>query len=160
MSRRNDGRVYDRIVDLLTASGCSFEVLEHAAASTAGEAAAARGSRLEQGTKAILIKYGRQFGVFAMSAERAVHSAKIRHALGEQRTRFATRRELRDLTGLAPGSVPPFGEPVLPLPLFADPSVLERGIMFFAAGSRTRSIRLEAVDYEAVARPRIFPFVR
>jgi prolyl-tRNA editing enzyme YbaK/EbsC (Cys-tRNA(Pro) deacylase) len=94
-----------------------------------------------------------------MSAERSIRSARIRHELGVQRTRFASREELREMTGLAPGSVPPFGEPVLPFPLFADPSVLARESMIFTAGSRTRSIRIATRDYEVAAKPRIFPFV-
>ena len=152
--------VLDRILQLLSARGCPFELLEHAEAATAREAAAARGTDLALGTKAILFKYGSDFGIFAMSAERAIRSAGIRHELGVQRTRFATTEELRELTGLAPGSVPPFGEPVLPFPLYADPTVLARDSMLFTAGSRTRSIRIATSDYEAVARPRIFPFVR
>jgi Ala-tRNA(Pro) deacylase len=155
-----DRPVFERIVVLLEAHGCPFELIEHAAAATAEEAAAARGTGLDQGTKAIVFKYGTEFGVFAMSAERAVHSAKIRRSLGVQRTRFATRRELREMTGLPPGAVPPFGDPVLPFPLFADPSVLDREEMCFTAGRRTASIRLSTSDYRRVARPQVFSFVR
>ncbi|MDH3524510.1 MAG: hypothetical protein OES32_13070 [Acidobacteriota bacterium] len=159
-SSASDLAVFERIVELLRARGCPFELLEHPAAATAREAAAARGTELALGTKAILFKYGKELGVFAMSADRAVHSARIRRALGVQRTRFATAAELRELTGLAPGEVPPFGEPVLPFPLYADPSVLERPTMLFTAGSRTRSIRMAPRDYEAAAKPRVFRFVR
>ncbi len=154
-----EASVFDRIVELLHARGCPFELLEHAEAATAREAAAARGTDLALGTKAILFKYGTDFGIFAMSAERAIRSARIRRELGVQRTRFASREELLELTGLAPGSVPPFGEPVLPFPLFADPSVLARESMLFTAGSRTRSIRIATRQYEAAAKPRIFQFV-
>lgn len=152
--------VFERIVALLRAEKCPFELLAHAAASTAAEAAEVRGTEPEEGTKAILFKYGDAFGIFAMSAERAIHSARIRQALGVQRTRFASAAELADMTGLAPGSVPPFGQPVLPFPLFADPSVFERQSLVFTAGSRTRSIRLASALYRRVAEPTVFAFVR
>ena len=40
--------------------------------------------------------------------------------------RFADAAELLELTGLVPGSVPPFGPPVLPLELWADPALCEQ----------------------------------
>jgi hypothetical protein len=39
-------------------------------------------------------------------------SAAIRNELGVRKTRFANREELWELTGLVPGSVPPFGRPI------------------------------------------------
>jgi Ala-tRNA(Pro) deacylase len=154
------GTVTRRLLELLAASGCDFELLEHASARGAAEAAAARGTPLDLGTKAILFKYGGAFGVFALSAERALSSAAVRRHLHVQRTRFATARELDELTGLVPGEVPPFGEPVLPFPVFADPSVIERESMLFTAGSRRLSVRLRAVDYQRLARPQVVPFAR
>ena len=152
--------VAERIVELLRAHDVGFEEIRHSPAATAAEAAAARGTELASGTKAILFKYGDRFGIFAMSADRSLRSARIRHELGVQRTRFANAAELGRLTGLEPGAVPPFGEPILPFPLFADPSVLARDVMLFTAGARTLSIRLRTADYRAVARPRVFAFTR
>lgn len=149
-----------RIVGLLDSADCPFELIEHAPVSTAEEAAQLRGTPLERGVKAILFKYDTAFGIFVMSAARQLRSAKIRRALGVRRTRFATRQELLAMTGLLPGSVPPFGEPVLPFPLFADPSVFAGDELVFTAGSRTASIRLASADYRRLAAPEVFPFVR
>lgn len=152
--------VLQRIVTLLDAAGCSYEVIEHGSVSTAREAAAARATDLEEGAKAILLKYDRDFAIFVLSAAREIRSALIRRGLKVRRTRFATRDELLVMTGLLPGSVPPFGEPVLPFPLFADPSIERHETMVFTAGSRTTSIRLATADYLRIARPRVFPFAR
>lgn len=152
--------VYQRIVELLEGAGCAFEIIEHAAVSTAAEAAAARGTPLALGTKAILLKYDASFAIFALGAARALRSAKIRKTLGARRTRFATREELHAMTGLLPGSVPPFGPPVLPFPLFADPSALAGEELIFTAGTRTASIRLATADYRRVADPEVFDFTR
>ncbi len=156
----NDQPVLQRIVDLLDGEGCPFEVIEHGAVSTAEEAAAARATPLEEGAKSILLKYDGEFGIFVLSAALQVRSALIRRGLKVRRTRFAYRQELLAMTGLEPGSVPPFGEPVLSLPLFADPSIDRRQYMVFTAGSRTTSVRMPTADYRRIARPRMFPFAR
>lgn len=149
-----------RITALLDAAGCVYEILQHAAVSTAEEAAVARATDLAEGAKAILLKYDQAFGLFVASADRKIRSAKIRRGLRVQRTRFAFRDELTDMTGLTPGAVPPFGEPILPFPLFADPTVLQQETMVFTAGSHTTSIRMASADYRRIARPQVFDFVR
>lgn len=158
--RMSDRAVLGRIVDLLEGAGCPYELIEHPPARTAREAAAARGTPLELGTKAILLKYDGEFGIFALNASRQIRSALIRRGLRVRRTRFAQREELLAMTGLEPGAVPPFGEPVLPFPLFADPSALAGAAMVFTAGCRSVSIRMATADYRLIARPRVLPFAR
>ncbi len=149
-----------RITALLDGAGCSYEVIEHGSVSTAKEAAAARATDLDEGAKAILLKYDGEFGIFVLNAARQIRSALIRHGLRVRRTRFAYPQELLAMTGLLPGSVPPFGEPVLPLPLFADPSIEGHETMVFTAGSRTTSIRMATSDHRRIAQPRVFAFAR
>ena len=89
--------------------------------------------------------------LLVISAARRLDSAKLKRALGVKKTRFATADELHDLTGLVPGAVPPFGEPVLPLPLYVDASVLANQRIAFNAGSLTDSIIMSVDDYRRVA---------
>ena len=149
-----------RIVALLEDDRCPFEIIEHGSVSTAREAAAARATDLAEGAKAILLKYDKAFGIFVASAHLQIRSARIRRGLRVKRTRFASREELAEKTGLAPGAVPPFGEPILPFPLFVDPSVTQNETMVFTAGSHTTSIRMATADYQRIARPHVFGFVR
>jgi prolyl-tRNA editing enzyme YbaK/EbsC (Cys-tRNA(Pro) deacylase) len=85
----------------------------------------------------------------------------VRKHFSAKRVRFATADELRELTGLVPGSLPPFGEPILPLDLFADSSL---GVRYdriaFNAGSLTDSIVMSAADWEAVAKSIRFDFAK
>ncbi len=156
----SDQPVLQRIVTLLDGDSCLYEVIEHAPVSTAQEAAAARATPIEEGAKSILLKYDDKFGIFVLSAARQVRSALVRHGLKVRRTRFAYAQELLAMTGLKPGSVPPFGEPILPLPLFVDPTVLDNEMMVFTAGSRTTSIRMETSDYRRITRPRELAIAR
>ena len=64
-----------------------------------------------------------------------------------KKLRFATPDELFERTGLVPGSVPPFGEPVLPFQLLVDSLVFEQQNIAFNAGELTRSMLLAIPDY-------------
>lgn len=156
----SDEPVLQRIITFLDEASYPYDILQHESVSTAQEAAAARSTRLGEGAKAILLKYDQAFGIFVLSAELQIRSARIRRGLRVRRTRFASRQELHDMTGLQPGAVPPFGEPILPLPLFADPSIERHNSVVFTAGSHTTSIRMATADYQRIAQPRVFPFVR
>jgi Ala-tRNA(Pro) deacylase len=66
-----------------------------------------------------------------------------------------------ELTGLVPGSVPPFGEPVLPFPLLADTTIGQRyERVAFNAGTLTNSFIMTAADWRSAAQPEVFSFGR
>src|ERR1019366_10692206 len=108
----------DRIREWLTAEGVVFREVHHAPTRTSEESALARGEELRIGGKALLIKVDADFRLFVLSADRKLDSAAIRTHFQAKKTRFASPEELLRLTGLVPGSVPPFGAPILPFPLY------------------------------------------
>ncbi len=63
-----------------------------------------------------------------------------------------------ELTGLEPGSVPPFGKPLIDLELFVDNSILKNEKIAFNAGSLTDSIVMRREDYINLSNPGIFDF--
>ena len=75
-----------------------------------------------------------------------------------KKSRFASPEELLRLTGLVPGSIPPFGKPLLPFAVFVDPSILDNERIAFNAGSLTDSIIMSVDDYLRIARPTVFAF--
>src|SRR5579884_3149236 len=148
----------DDIRAWLLREGVVFREVHHEPTRTSEDSARARGEELRVGGKALLIKVDDTFRLFVLSADRTVDSAAIRQYFGAKKTRFATPEELMELTGLVPGSVPPFGEPILPFLLYADPSVFENDRIAFNAGSLTDSIVLNIGDYRRLASPVIFRF--
>src|SRR5580698_1447931 len=99
----------------------AFREVHHQPTRTSEESARARGEELRIGGKALLIKVDADFRLFVLSADRKLDSAAIRAQFTAKKTRFASPEELMELTGLVPGSVPPFGPPTLPFPLYVDP---------------------------------------
>ena len=154
----SDNSALDLIRQHLRDLSIDFREVHHAPTFTSEESAQARGEDLRIGGKALLMKTGDIFRLFVLSASLKADSAAIREKLGVKKTRFATPDELKQLTGLVPGSVPPFGPPILPFELYADPSITANEKIAFNAGSLEDSIILRVEDWLRAARPLIFPF--
>jgi Ala-tRNA(Pro) deacylase len=160
--RRNPGiastmpplTVHARLIGHLRDAGIEFREVTHEPTLTSEDSARARGEPLGVGAKALVLKCDGAFRLVVLPADRKLGTKLLKTALGVKDVRFATREELLTLTGLVPGSVPPFGEPILPLPLFADKDV---GMRFprvaFNAGDLCRSVVMSAADWERLARP-------
>ena len=148
----------DRIRNWLTAESVAFREAHHEPTRTSEESARARGEEMRVGGKALLIKVDDTFRLFILSADRKLDSNAIRRHFSARKTRFATPEELMQLTGLVPGSVPPFGEPILPFALYVDPSVFENDRIAFNAGSLTDSIVMPIEDYRRLANGVVFTF--
>jgi prolyl-tRNA editing enzyme YbaK/EbsC (Cys-tRNA(Pro) deacylase) len=148
----------DRIREWLTAEGVVFREVHHAPTRTSEESALARREELRVGGKALLLKVDDTFRLFVMSAALKLDSGAIKKRFGSKKIRFATPEELMELTGLVPGSVPPFGPPLLSFPLYVDPSVLANDRVAFNAGSLTDSIVMPIGDYRRLAAPEVFAF--
>ena len=100
------------------------------------------------------------FRLFIISAACKLDSSAIKRHFNAKRSRFATADELFDLTGLPPGAVPPFGEPILPFELYVDESITTNDRIAFNAGSLTDSIIMSVEDYLRVAKPELIKFSR
>lgn len=150
--------VFDRIVRWLAESGVPYRTVHHQPTRTSEESAKARGEDISVGGKAIVMKVDDRFQLFVLSAALKVDTKSVRDHFKARSIRFATREELHDLIGLVPGSVPPFGRPILELDLFVDESVRKNDKIAFNAGSLTDSIIMPTGDYLALAKPSVFLF--
>lgn len=139
--------VFESIKALLNERGIEYRTVHHEQTFTSEESAKARGEDVRIGGKAIVMKVDGTFKVFVLSAALKVDSKRIKQHFQAKSIRFATKEELFELTGLVPGSVPPFGHPILPLDVYLDLSILENEKIAFNAGSLTDSIILKTSDY-------------
>jgi prolyl-tRNA editing enzyme YbaK/EbsC (Cys-tRNA(Pro) deacylase) len=146
------------ILDMLADAKVDFRTIHHPPTRTSEESAVARGEELKTGGKALLLKLGTEFRLFVMPADHKLNSKVIKKELGFKKVRFATPDELMELTDLVPGSVPPFGEPILPFPLYADTSIASNEKIAFNAGSLTDSVIMQVSDYLRLAKPTQFSF--
>lgn len=142
----------------LTQENISFREVHHEPTYTSEESARARGEDLSTGAKALLMKADTTFHLFVLSAALKVNSGAIKQRLGVKKLRFADVQELSNLTGLVPGSVPPFGRPILPFDLFVDVSIQQQERIAFNAGSLTDSIIMASADYLRITKPELLLF--
>jgi prolyl-tRNA editing enzyme YbaK/EbsC (Cys-tRNA(Pro) deacylase) len=142
--------LFHAICSLLDERHVPYRTVHHQPTFTSEESAAARGEDVKIGGKAIVMKIDDTFKLFVLSAALKVDSKKIKEHFRAKSIRFATKEELMELTGLVPGSVPPFGPPVLPLPVYLDPSIMENEKIAFNAGSLTDSVILKTADYLSI----------
>ena len=141
------------ILEHLKASGVAFRHIEHEPTPTSEDSARARGEELGTGAKALVLKVGDSFVNLVLRPTRRLDSPATRRALGARKLRFATPEELLELTGLVPGSVPPFGAPFFDLPLHVDASIGEHDRVAFNAGDLRHSVVMGTEDYLRVATP-------
>jgi prolyl-tRNA editing enzyme YbaK/EbsC (Cys-tRNA(Pro) deacylase) len=151
--------VLDTLRDWLKAENVALREVHHEPTLTSEEAAKARGEELRVGGKALVMRTDDSYALFVLPADRKADSGAIRRELQMKKLRFASREELMELTGLVPGSVPPFGQPILPFPLYVDAAIQSNDRVAFNAGSLTDSMIIGTADYLRVARPqKIFAF--
>lgn len=150
--------VFEQICLYLKQHGVPYRTVHHGPTTTSAASAAARGEDVSIGGKAIVMKIDDGFHLFVLSAALKIDSKKIKRHFSAKSIRFASADELKALTGLVPGSVPPFGKPILNVPLFVDPSVFRNDDIAFNAGTLTDSIIMKAAEYRKISDPVIFEF--
>jgi Ala-tRNA(Pro) deacylase len=138
--------VVRRLTEALEREAIPFSQSSHREVRTSEEAAAVRGTPLHSGAKALLVKGEAAFTLLVMPADMALDSAAARRLIGAKRMRFATPDELLELTGLLPGSVPPFGS-LFGLRSICDEHLADNSQINFNAGSRSQSIKMAYEDY-------------
>lgn len=146
--------VFERICELLKGAGADFSVIEHAPVFTSEEAAAVRGTSLASGAKALVCRAGGAFRMFVLPANRRLDNRALRTAYGWRDVRFASKEEVFELTGLAPGAIPPLGS-LFGLPTICDRLLIELQSINFNAGDHAKSVCLAAADYVRIEQPTI-----
>ncbi len=149
--------VFDRLTAKLDAEDVAYSVLRHAAVFTSQEAADVRGTSLASGAKALVCKIDDAFAMFVLPADRKLASKAARQAAGAKSLRFANREEVERLTGLAPGSIPPFGS-LFDLPTWCDNRLGDEESINFNAGDHTISIGMSFAEFVRVERPTLGVF--
>ena len=98
-------------ITLLDQAGIAYELYEHEAVFTVEQAHAAGIPHQELGAKNLFLRDDkhRAYYLVCLPDEKDVSLREIRERLGSHRLSFASAQDLRDMLGLAPGSVTPLG---------------------------------------------------
>jgi Ala-tRNA(Pro) deacylase len=140
----------ERLVEFLRENSADFSVVTHEPVRTSEEAARVRGTPLEQGAKALVFRADGQPVLLVLPADRRVDARAFKQAFGVKDLRMVTADDLRELTGMEVGAVPPFGL-LMDLPTYVDERLLSLPRISFNAGSRTTSVIMAVTDYARLA---------
>ncbi len=149
--------VFERIEGLLREHGVPYDVLRHAPVYTSQEAAQVRGTPLASGAKALVCKGDDAVVMFVVPADRKLDSKGIRQSRGWRKLRFVTREEVLKITGLEPGSIPPFGS-LFGLRTFCDERLGLNEKINVNAGDHSISVSMRYADYVRVESPELGTF--
>src|SRR5262245_32046122 len=144
--------VFQRLGDWLQQCGVAFTGVRHEPVFTSEQAAAVRSTSLASGAKALVVKAGDRFVLAVLPADRKLDSRKARDALGVKGLRFATKEEVEQLTGLQPGSIPPFGS-LFGLKTYCDPALAQNPSINFNAGDHALSVQMTHAEDVRVEAP-------
>jgi Ala-tRNA(Pro) deacylase len=151
--------VTERLIAWLTAVDVPFRILHHPPVRTSAEAAAVRGTALEAGAKALVVRADDRPLHLVLPADRRVDNARLRAILNARRLRFVTPDELLTLTGCTPGAVPPFGN-LFGLAVLVDEELTRVDEIAFNAGSRAISLTMRCADFVRLAGARVARFAQ
>ncbi len=149
--------VLDRIRTMLDSRGVRYQYMEHAPVFTSEEAARVRGTDPHEGAKALLFQADGRPVLLVLPGDMRVDSRAFKRQFGVKDLRMVSAEELKQLTGLEPGAVPPFGS-VLGVPTYLDEKLAAGPRMSFNAGSRTQSLQMAAADFMSVEKPTVARF--
>ncbi|WP_175996440.1 YbaK/prolyl-tRNA synthetase associated domain-containing protein [Burkholderia stabilis] len=159
----SDHPVFDVLCDLLTTSGARFRVLEHPAEGKSDVIAAIRGTRPEQGAKAMLCTFkdgGGSTALAVIPGHLKIDFRKVADAVGRRKATLAPPDVAATVTRCVMGAVPPFvfdGN----VTLVVDPALVERNDeIAFNAGRLDRSVVLDSADYVRIAHPLLADITR
>ncbi len=146
--------VLGKLVAALDDAGVTYKRMQHEPVYTSAQAAAVRGTSLRSGAKALIVKTQDGFVMVVTPADLSLDSKALRKLLRSKRLRFANRDELLELTGLTPGSIPPFGS-LFGLKTICDERLCENEQINFNAGSHGESIKMSYEGYVTFESPHI-----
>ena len=148
--------VFLKLKKLFDDNDIKYKLLIHGGdAKTSEEVAKLRGTPLETGAKAMIIKTDYGFIEVVIEADKKFASRPAKKLLKTDCLRFGTKEELYSLTHCIQGSVPPFGS-LFGLKTYVDETLINNknyDFISFNGGLRTKSFQIKKSDYLKLENP-------
>lgn len=162
--------VFEKIKKTLDKNGVEYQFFEHEAVYTSDDAAKIRNTPKHLGAKAIIFSATFKCGdgpfngqadsnplLIVVPGDRRVDAKIFKKLYNIKDLRLLSADEVKELTGLEIGAIPPFGN-AMSLPTYLDQGIVENEIMVFNAGAHTKSIQMKVKDFLTLVDPTINSF--
>lgn len=155
----NTNSCLDRLRQRFERANVSFEVIEHAPAYTAQEAAAASGVSGYSVAKGVVVIVDCRPHLCVLPAAESIDYEAIRSPLGAREVRLAREEEFAHLfPDCEAGTLPPLRMTADDLPVYIDEDLTTNEWIVFASGTPTAAIRMRTEDYLRLAEGRVMQF--
>lgn len=155
----NKKNVFEKIKNLLDKNKISYKLIEHEPVFTSEDAAKIRGSSLSLGAKALIMKADKKTIMIVVPGDKKVDTSTFKKLYKIKDLEMATKEEVKIISGVEVGAVPPFGN-LFEIPLYFDQTIVDNEKVFFNAGSHSKSISMNGSDLEKIAKPIIGSFCK
>jgi len=156
-TKSRNKKVFDQIRELLDSHTIQYKILEHPPVYTSKDAAKIRGTELTQGAKALIMYGDKKPLMLVLPAHLSVDMKKFKMDRRMKDLRMATPQEVKKITGVEIGAIPPFGN-LFEVEFYVDKKLGENKDISFNAGEHTKSIVMKYIDFERVTKPVILDF--
>ncbi len=143
-----------KLVNYLKENSIEFKEIKHTPVTTSEEAATARGTKLEQGAKALLMIADNNPILIVLSAAKKLDNGVFKKQFSFKDLKMATADEVKKISGAEIGGVPPFGN-LFNTPVYVDESFLSENEIAFNAGSKEKSIIMKSSDFKKLVNPQV-----
>lgn len=145
-------KLHQNLIKLLDENKIVYKQLEHAEVKTSEESAKIRGTKLEQGAKALLEFADETPILIVLSASDKLDNNEFKKQFNVKDLRMATKEEVEKITSTEIGAVPPFGN-LFKTKVYVDKRLLENTEIAFNAGMRTKSVIMKSIDFVKLVNP-------
>ena len=146
--------LHDRLIAFLDEKQIVYRHLTHTETRTSEESATARGTKLEQGAKALVMFADNKPILVVLSAADKLDNAAFKKQFEIADLRMATPAEVKSISGAEIGAVPPFGN-LFNVPVYAEGRLLQNEEIAFNAGELTKSVIMKSADFRALVNPQV-----
>lgn len=152
-STQDGNEVYQTILSRIKANKLDFyKEYEHVSVLTSEEAANVRGTKIEQGAKALVMYADKKPILLVLSASTSADLHTFKQLYSIKDLRMASKEEVKQITNLEVGSIPPFGS-IFKIPTHVDNKLGNNEEIVFNAGLRTKSIMVKYLDWLRLENP-------
>ncbi|MEK9169498.1 MAG: YbaK/EbsC family protein [Patescibacteria group bacterium] len=132
-------------------------MIEHKPVFTSEDASKIRGSSLSLGAKALIMKADKKPIMIVVPGDKKIDTSLFKKLYSIKDLEMATKEEVKTISGVEVGAVPPFGN-LFKIPLYFDQTIVDNETVFFNAGSHSKSISMKGSDLEKVTKPIVGEF--
>lgn len=149
--------VFENIKNILDENKIDYKLMKHEPVLTSEDAARVRKSPLKQGAKALIMYADKKPIMIVLPANLKVEFKQFKSIYHVKDLRMATANEVKQVTNVEIGAVPPFGN-LFNIPLYVDKKLGENEKIDFNAGEHTKSVEMKYKDFERLTKPIIGNF--